>query len=296
LTLIQKEFEIEPIFSGAAWAGSVLWAAAEALVTTQLLAGATSVAGRRVLELGAGLGIPGMVCSLLGAQEAVLSEQPQLVPLLDDNVARNFDPSASGNGLAGSTVFKPAADDAAASSENGAIDHRVVVRPSTSALSWGTAETDEFLEARRAALSLVNRSDELDFHVILVCDCVFEPLYGDSWKLLADSLAVLAHPSGLVEKLDSGASAAESAEGTDAAVGDEEGCSAATVVLIACERRDEDGIPEFLARLDAAFEVTTAWTNYEDAELGKLLEGSHVAGERKPLRIFSATRREGRAR
>ena len=60
LTLIQSEFEIEPIFSGAAWAGSVFWAAAQVLVEKLLLTGEEPVAGRSVLELGCGLGIPGM--------------------------------------------------------------------------------------------------------------------------------------------------------------------------------------------------------------------------------------------
>jgi len=65
------------------------------------------------------------------------------------------------------------------------------------------------------------------------------------------------------------------------------------VVLIACERRGGDEIPDFFSRLEQWFEVTTEWTNYEDEELDVLLASSHVADERKPLRIHRAIRRKG---
>ena len=68
-----------------------------------------------------------------------------------------------------------------------------------------------------------------------------------------------------------------------------------TTVLVACERRDEDGIDDFLARLGEDFSVVTAWTNFADAELPDLLRASHVKGPKKPLRIYSITRHAGPA-
>lgn len=225
LSLIQEETEIEPLFSGAAWAGSVLWVAASTLVDHLLLSGTIEIAGTSVLELGCGLGIPGMVCKLLGASEVVLTEQPTLVPLLMRNVAANF------------------------------IDDE---SPSVVELSWGTESTRTFMKSR----------SHRPFGTILICDCVFEPLYGDSWKLLCESLLVLC-------------------------------ADATTKVFISCERRTTesedgicaDGIDDFLELLRRDFEVSVAWNAYDDAELGALLKASHVQGQKKPLRIFSATRK-----
>jgi len=85
--------DLEPVFSGAAWAGTVLWRAAAILADRALLAPATriSVEGRSVVELGAGLGVPGMVAARLGASRVALTEQPSLVELLERNAAANFD-------------------------------------------------------------------------------------------------------------------------------------------------------------------------------------------------------------
>ena len=164
-----------------------------------------------------------------------LTEQPQLVPLLEKNIDRNFPAGAAEAGT----------------------------RPDALALSWGTAEAEAFLAARGGQ----------PFDTILVCDCVFEPLYGDSWKLLCKTLAALCPAPEAVPAATTGPGAAS------------------TDVLIACERRDEDGIPEFLALLGTHFEVSVAFTNYADAELLDLLSRSHVKGNRKPLRVFRATRR-----
>jgi predicted nicotinamide N-methyase len=224
LGLIQSEWEIEPMFSGAAWAGSVLWAAASVLCEHCLLNGLVPVAGTSVLELGCGLGIPGMVSAVLGASEVALTEQPQLVPLLEKNLQRN------------SSFFS-------------LDDLSVGVQPAAFALSWGTVEAQAFLDARGGKR----------FDTILICDCVFEPLYGDSWKLLCETLFVLADFS--------------------------------TNVLIASERRSDDSIPEFQAMLERDFDLKIVWNSFEEEELDTLLKNSHIQGHKKPLRIISAKRR-----
>ena len=68
--------DLEPVFSGAAWAGTVLWRAAAVLVDRAFLgADAVQIKGRTCIELGCGLGVPGMACARLGAKNVALTEQ-----------------------------------------------------------------------------------------------------------------------------------------------------------------------------------------------------------------------------
>ena len=223
LALNHEEYDLEPIFSGAAWAGSVLWAAAQVLTEVVLLNDTVPVHDKSVLELGCGLGIPGFCAALLGAREVVLTEQPTLMPLLVRNINRNFPLDCE------------------------------CAQPKAAPLSWGTDETEIFAAGRRQSSP---------FDLILICDCVFEPLYGNSWKLLCETLRVLCPP----------------------------GSSNQTTVLIACERRCDDGIDDFLSNLSVDFDLEVQWNSYADGELKHLLESSHIGTAKKPLRIYRAKR------
>ncbi|KDO28338.1 hypothetical protein SPRG_06577 [Saprolegnia parasitica CBS 223.65] len=174
ISLLLDEQELAPLFCGAAWAGTLVWEAAE-LISNYVL-NELDVRTLRVVELGAGLGVPGMVAGILGAPHVVLTEQPELVPLLRTNIRRNF----------------------SASNVEAAV------------LSWGTEATTAFC-ARYGA-----------FDLVLCCDCIYEPLYGQSWRALALSMDVL--------------------------------CAAnpACRVLVSVERRHGDGIDAFLAFLPDA--------------------------------------------
>lgn len=65
--------------------GERIWDAGRAL---SLFLSEGSLEGRRVLELGSGTGIVGLTAAAMGAT-VVMSDQPELVPLLDANIAAN---------------------------------------------------------------------------------------------------------------------------------------------------------------------------------------------------------------
>ena len=77
-----------PVFGGEdpLGTGSTVWRGAD-LATLPELRG--FVEGRHILELGAGTGIAGLACAALGAKAIVLTDRPDLVPLLDRNRKRN---------------------------------------------------------------------------------------------------------------------------------------------------------------------------------------------------------------
>ena len=93
------------------------------------------LAGRSVVELGAGTGLAGLVAHLLGADVVVLTELPDALPLLERNVSRVASPSSHTGGA-------------------GALH--------VDALSWG------------GALGPAS-ADHAPFDVILVADCVYVP-------------------------------------------------------------------------------------------------------------------------
>ena len=181
--------ELEPIFSGGTWAGSVVWAASLALcdfiheAASQESASGLgfkslpSMRGKRVLELGAGVGLPGLAAHLCGADTVLLTEQPPLDALLQRTVAEHFANAYQGGQLAAAT------------------------------LDWAAPDTIKALSAQ-------------GWEVILCSDCVYEPLYGEAWRLLDKVLQQLTSDSPL-------------------------DC----VVLCAVERRKADGVEKFVAQL-----------------------------------------------
>jgi len=134
------------------------------------------VQGKRVVELGAGVGAPGLAASVLGASHVTLTEQSPLHELLVRNIATRPD------------VFK---------SDAVAVEH----------LNWRHPEQSPLREG---------------VDVVLISDCIFEGLYGESWRDLAkvvDALAERGH----------------------------------TKVLNCCERRNGDGIDHFLKHCAEAY-------------------------------------------
>ena len=216
--------EIEPMFSGGCWAGSVVWSAS--LVLCDVIAEAAAapatespddngsglpvLRGRRVLELGAGVALPSLTAHLAGAGAVLLTEQPTVASLLQRTVADHF-PTASPD-LSGDYAGWIAATSldwtevAAAAGDGSAAGYKT---------EWPEACRDE----------------GWGWDVILCSDCVYEPLYGDSWRLLSATLRVLLLPG---SGSGSGSGAAASVERDS------------PVAVVALERRRADGAERFL--------------------------------------------------
>ena len=168
LSTLLEEDDIAPIFDGSRWAGTRLWGAAIRgiqYVTGHLstrhvcLERLYSETDKRIsmLELGCGLGVPGMIYHLLG-NNVVLTDQANILRQLEKNVMQNFPDTAvkPGNPLNSCSTIQALP------------------------LSWSIDGITDLLDK----LNLSN----IGFDVVLNCDCVFEPLYGKSWIPLNESI------------------------------------------------------------------------------------------------------------
>jgi predicted nicotinamide N-methyase len=167
LSTLLEEDDLSPLFDGATWAGTRLWDAA--IRAVQYLSGrlpdldccsnnaffeTNRTTTTSVLELGCGLGVPGMILHLLGCH-VVLTDQPDILSQLEKNVAFNFGHVDDNDGRQRS---------------------RIQAMP----LSWSRDNTNQLLvELGR---------ETTGFDVVVNCDCVFEPLYVKSWHLLNETI------------------------------------------------------------------------------------------------------------
>ena len=94
-----------------------------------------------------------MVARILGA-DVVLTEQNKLVRLMNENIARNF--GVGGSPAIGIRAFP---------------------------LNWSE-------EGARAVIAECCDNSR-GFDLVLSCDCVYAPLYGDSWRQLITCLRIL---------------------------------------------------------------------------------------------------------
>lgn len=71
--------------------GSILWPSGMLLARAlaEGLSTLPSVGGRRIAEIGAGPGIPGLVCGKLGASSVTITDRMELVPLIKQNIKLN---------------------------------------------------------------------------------------------------------------------------------------------------------------------------------------------------------------
>jgi len=178
---------LERILDDGTWAGTLLWDAAIHLANEMLRdeeMGAL-VKGRRVVELGCGLGLPGFVASRwLGASYVELTDREDVVHLCESNIE--------------------------------------------------LTKSHELMKART-----IEWTDPQDLSqcgvvdVILAADCIFQPLYGDSWPLwdVLKRFSALAQDAGRAQP----------------------------VILLSAERRPDDGIDKFLDLARSCGEVREWW-------------------------------------
>ena len=76
--------------------GGKVWDAALALVCYLRANDTSLLKRRRVLELGAGTGVVGMCCALLGAQEVVITDLPEVCELISVNIELNIGAKSGG--------------------------------------------------------------------------------------------------------------------------------------------------------------------------------------------------------
>lgn len=211
------ETSIVPLFDGTGWAGTRVWKAALSAVQYMEQHCLSMERPLSLLELGCGLGVPGMLWHKLQLQihnhngietnqhlqrftreyQVLLTDQPSLVSQLEANLQSNF-PN----------------------------DSRIKARP----LPWNQQglldllmeDQSDAVEPHNSSISkVVAPSSFFSFDICLNCDCIYEPLYGkDAWMALADVLAAMAK------------------------------ISPRTILITSVERRVEDGLESFLQRLE----------------------------------------------
>ena len=155
-TLLEPD-DLAPLFAGAQWAGTRVWhAAIHGMFYMEKEYGTEMATGASLLELGCGLGVPGMIWHMLGGN-AVLSDQESIMSQLHGNLQSNFPDTTCG---ANTKTTK-------------GLSHTISAHP----LTW----------SREGVHTLLNDSgNDNGFDFVLNCDCVYEPLYGKSWELLAE--------------------------------------------------------------------------------------------------------------
>ena len=168
-TLLEEE-DLVPLFDGAGWAGTRVWAAA--IWGIKYLV--ENYSGMNLCELGCGLGVPGMVWHQLG-NDVVLTDQESIMAQMVENTRSNFKETfvdtkniLDGDGTSENGEL---ADSACASSEIQL--GKIYAEP----LTWSRDGFHRLLETT---------GFKNGFDIVLNCDCVYEPLYGKSWELLVE--------------------------------------------------------------------------------------------------------------
>lgn len=153
---------IAPLFHGTQWAGTRVWRAAVVALEYLLSEEAEFVIQphHTLLELGCGLGVPGMVLHALRKCPTILTDMGDLIPTVQENLRRAFPDS-------------------------------VVDQEGTDNQTGGTIEARELDWSVAGVNRLRNETGVSMFDVVLNCDCIFEPLYGDSWTYLLQCQLVL---------------------------------------------------------------------------------------------------------
>lgn len=218
LSTLLEEGDMAPLFSGAQWAGTRVWHAAIAMVHYLTQNYSHELPTATLLELGCGLGVPGMLCHSLYGCDTYLSDQESIVSQLIHNVEHNFGSSNDDNDNKN--------NNASATKSTTAATTTIRALP----LTW--SRNDNLLH-------------DIDFSIVINCDCIYEPLYGDSWKLLAQVLETILqrNPN--------------------------------TLVLTSVERRNTDGVDKFLECMEESPWVSNCTKVWSDVDFNIEIYQTH---------------------
>jgi len=276
--------QLSPLFDGTAWAGTRVWKAALLAIqyleeryylvnenltvkysksdgTSQLSSPQQRPSSLSLLELGCGLGVPGMVWHTIMdnsnsrnsdrrdsdndsrwyKNRVVLTDMGGLVPQLRTNIAQNFGGGHSNNG-----------------NETDSNDDEEKLTTSmieALLLDWSTEDginqlLDRELRRKMMIAKKINGDDQNNdyndkepiFDIVLNCDCIYEPLYGrKAWEDLADLLAVVAHRS------------------------------LETLIVTSVERRNHDGLDNFMERFARNMQQTTTSVPTDGSKMDRVL-------------------------
>lgn len=208
LSTCMQPADISPMFSGTQWAGTRVWRSS--IVATQYMlhefgrqpqhtnSNQEEKNNSTLVELGCGLGVPGMILHAMLGWNVVLTDKDPLPKQLEENCKTNF-PGVYGKHIQAHEL------DWSREGVNELIDQKYFVRK----------DADGKAKKSRAG-----------FDFVINCDCVYEPLYGLSWKLLVETIDELLRINPLA------------------------------VVITCLERRKADGVDKFLNALEASIHVS----------------------------------------
>mmetsp|Transcript_35900 Transcript_35900/g.43352 ORF Transcript_35900/g.43352 Transcript_35900/m.43352 type:complete len:278 (+) Transcript_35900:144-977(+) len=130
--------------------------------------------GKRVLELGAGTGLAGMLCAMFGASEVVLTDREEILDITFDNIRDNMSyalDEASSNAGSHSNAGSDGALKSAQPRITG-VNGKIVIQP----LLWGQGEEEKLQQP---------------FDVVLAADLLYN---SESHEALVKTLTALCRP------------------------------------------------------------------------------------------------------
>jgi predicted nicotinamide N-methyase len=142
------------MFYGTQWAGTRMWRAA--VVAAEYLIQQRPTTPTTLLELGCGLGLPGILLGLLLEYHVVLTDKDSLVDQILNNIEQ----------------LPP-------------LTNAYHARIRANRLDWSVQGVHNLLRVRIDNNDR-HHHDSSGFDIVLNCDCIYEPLYGESWRMLLE--------------------------------------------------------------------------------------------------------------